>query len=317
MLDQSLLDHFVKSLNLSKKQSAGAGKFLSDFGLLQEKTKWADYYLHRETEVKDYFEDLDDETSYCKNIGHLIEDFFGIKYEASEYRLFVDSGKGSFKMVLLNNENRIKSIPVFYSKTYTENQDHVEEALNLIKYYDKINEWLIVCDLKMIGILLGIKVGNCQYPCFLCNWRQDTSRNQDKTSSKSYIRQPGIERESFLDGQFGVKGRQLVLKEKILFPPLHIKLGIFSQFIQSLGKDHPAVNYLKTRFPLSAAKIEGGILNGSQINKVMNKTDIQQHLKGKELRAWHSFMDLCHMFLGNLIFPQIIKQIIKTSNLFS
>ena len=49
-------------------------------------------------------------------------------------------------------------------------------------------------------------------------------------------------------------------------PPLHIKLGLFKQFVKSLDKNSDAFQYLQNLFPkISEAKIKAGVFIGPQI----------------------------------------------------
>ena len=52
---------------------------------------------------------------------------------------------------------------------------------------------------------------------------------------------------------------------KVLLPPLHIKLGLMKNFVKALHKNGAAFQHLFTVFPgLSAAKLEEGIFVGSE-----------------------------------------------------
>lgn len=156
LLSQEELNDFIRFFDRrgGKKAAAGTGKFLHDHGFLRRGVNWTSY-LNRETDLIDYFGEMDDGTPYCKEVKELIEDWFCYEYVSTDYRLFLDSGKGSFKCVLLHNDNLIGGIPLLYSTEMNENQDHVEAALITIGYYNECNQWLVVCDMKMVGVLLG------------------------------------------------------------------------------------------------------------------------------------------------------------------
>ena len=63
-----------------------------------------------------------------------------------------------------------------------------------------------------------------------------------------------------------IKQKPLLQSDRIHLPPLHIKLGLFKQFVKALDKDSFAFAYLAEKFPsLSKAKIKEGILIGPQI----------------------------------------------------
>ena len=66
---------------------------------------------------------------------------------------------------------------------------------------------------------------------------------------------------------------------KVLLPPLHIKLGL----MKALHKNGAAFQHLSTVFPgLSAAKLKEGIFVGPQIREVLKDTDFEELLKGME-----------------------------------
>ena len=59
-------------------------------------------------------------------------------------------------------------------------------------------------------------------------------------------------------------------RDRIILPPLHIKLGLMKQFVQALNKDGDCFNYIAKIFPgLSMEKLEAGIFDGPQIRKLM------------------------------------------------
>ena len=69
----------------------------------------------------------------------------------------------------------------------------------------------------------------------------------------------------------------LVLEEKILLPPLHIKFGLIKQFAKALDKESEAFKYLVSAFPkLSEATLKGGIFGGSQMKILMKAMSSQE-----------------------------------------
>lgn len=71
-------------------------KFFNDHDFLEKGVKWL-FYLSRDSELINYFDEVEDGTSYCNNIKDLIEDLFGVVYKPEDYRLFLDSGKVHLK----------------------------------------------------------------------------------------------------------------------------------------------------------------------------------------------------------------------------
>ncbi|XP_031637300.1 uncharacterized protein LOC116349837 [Contarinia nasturtii] len=77
--------------------------------------------------------------------------------------------------------------------------------------------------------------------------------------------------------------------EKVLLPPLHIKLGIVKNFIKALVKrnNERAFQRLQQIFRrLSKAKIKEGVLNGPDIRKLMKDDQFEQCLLEEEGVAW-------------------------------
>ena len=57
----------------------------------------------------------------------------------------------------------------------------------------------------------------------------------------------------------------LVERYKIVFPPLHIKLGIMKQFVKALEKDGVCFRYICIKFPgLCIEKLKAGVFDGPQ-----------------------------------------------------
>lgn len=155
-LNQHTFNDFCRQFIGGKKSCASVGKFFNDHGILEESVDWTSH-LQRETSLSKYFDELPDGTPFCKDVDLLIEDWFEMPYDANEYRLFMDSGKGSLKAVLLSNGGHLKSLPLLYSTTMKESQADIEKVLECVGYFK--HNWSIVCDLKMVGILLGELIG--------------------------------------------------------------------------------------------------------------------------------------------------------------
>ena len=91
---------------------------------------------------------------------------------------------------------------------------------------------------------------------------------------------------------------------KVLLPPLHIKLGLMKNFVKALPKNGVAFERLSTVLPgLSAAKLKEDIFVGPQIREVLKDPDFEELLNLKELRAWEAFKSVCSGFLGNTRVP--------------
>ncbi|XP_076248458.1 uncharacterized protein LOC143188210 [Calliopsis andreniformis] len=131
----------------------------------------------------------------------------------------------------------------------------------LIKYiqYEHHN-WKICSDLKVVGMLCGMQGGYTKYCCFLCLWDSRARDHHDR-------RQNWPERDNVTVGNDNIKYVPLVKKENIILPALHIKLGLFKNFVKALDKESQVFSYLRKLFPqLSTAKIKEGVFVGPHIN---------------------------------------------------
>ena len=129
-------------------------------------------------------------------------------------------------------------------------------ALDKFNYHSHL--WYVRTDLKVVALLRCLQLGYTKYCCFLCLW-------DSRACSKHSIEKacpPRIEEE----GQHIVVPLPLVTQNKIILPLLHIKLGLFKQFVKRLRKDSPAFEFLHECFPkLSDAKIKEVVFVGTQI----------------------------------------------------
>lgn len=90
--------------------------------------------------------------------------------------------------------------------------------------------------------------------CFICLWNTRYKGNQ-------YQKCDWEKREVFRVGTANVIHEPLVPADKVLLPPLHIKLGLFKNFVKVFSVDGPAFTTLRSTFPrLSASKVKEGIV---------------------------------------------------------
>lgn len=103
-------------------------------------------------------------------------------------------------------------------------------------------------------MLNGMQSGNTKYPCHICCW---DSRGPDQYKQKECPNRSTVHRES---KEFNVVKHPLVPFEKILLPPLHIKLGLFKNYLKFMQRgNNAAKDFLVDFFPkLSAAKLREG-----------------------------------------------------------
>ena len=92
----------------------------------------------------------------------------------------------------------------------------------------------------------------------------------------------GHNRPSSLWEREKVKWEPLIEPQKLLMPPLHIKLGLIKQFVTALDKESAAFKYLQVLFPkLFEAKVKAGIFVGPQIKKIIECDEFAKLLNRK------------------------------------
>lgn len=288
LMSQVDLDDLVRDLNLSKESAELLGSRLQERNLLAPGTTFA-WYRRREKQFVDFFT-AEDKLVYCTNVKGLITEM-GASYDPSDWRLFIDSSQRSLKAVLLHNGNVLASIPIAYSVEITETYDNMKRLLTSIKYDE--HKWLICGDLKIVAILLGQQGGYMKYPCFLCLW-------DSRADAQHYVKKDWPQRIEAVPGSYSVKYVPLVDHQKILLPPLHIKLGLMKNFVKALDKDGETFKYLVEKFPrISDAKLKAGIFVGPQIRQLLNDDQFVTKMSTVERRSWEAFRNVVHNFIGN------------------
>lgn len=297
-LNQEELNDLTRDLNLSKESAQLLGSRLREKRLLAPETTFF-WYRNREKEFRKYFT-FDEEHSlvYCNNIAGLVE-AMGIEYNPAEWRLFIDSSSRSLKAVLLNNGNKFASIPVGHSVQLSETHNSMELLLSVLNYKD--HNWQICGDLKVVGLVLGLQGGYTKYPCFLCLW-------DSRADKRHYVQRDWPSRQALEPGSHNVQSRPLVDPQKILLPPLHIKLGLMKNFVKALDKEGRGFEFLGQQFPhVSREKLKAGVLNGPQIRELMKDTRFEKCLGQSELSAWLAYKSITTNFLGNHRSPEYVK----------
>lgn len=247
------------------------------------------FYRNRGSRFAKYFA-KDDGICYCKDINGLFTEF-GQNHDPSAWRLFIDGSKYSLKAVLLHNGNKKPSIPIAHAVNMKESYNSMAVLLEKINY--RTHNWKVCSDLKVVALLTGLQTGYTKNCCFLCKW-------DSRAREHHYRRKEWPARDEHIIGENNIAQPQLVLKENIILPPLHIKLGLMKNFVKALNENDDAMSYLKTVFPrLSEAKIKEGIFVGPQIRKLMNDEEFIEKLSEDEAAAWSAFQNVVNCFLGN------------------
>ena len=109
LFTQDELNDLSRDLNLSKESAQLLGSQLQDHNLLAPGTTFY-WYHNRDEEFRKYFTwDEQHSLVYCNDVGKLVS-ASGMQYEATEWRLFLDSSVRSMKAVLLHIGNKVASV---------------------------------------------------------------------------------------------------------------------------------------------------------------------------------------------------------------
>lgn len=181
---------------------------------------------------------------FCNDIDKLFT-LFEYPHNPTEWRLFIDSSSSALKAVLLHNGNKEPTVPIAYSTTMKEDYKAMEILIEKIQY--RKYKWQVCADFKVVGILMGLQAGNTKYPCHLCLW--DSRARKEHYKKKSWPSRPkhptGEDEDpteaepttsETLEMSHNVLEKNLVDPGAITFPPLHIMLGLMTQFFKTLVK---------------------------------------------------------------------------------
>lgn len=119
-------------------------------------------------------------------------------------------------------------------------------------------------------------------------------------------------------GSKNILKKNLLSVQKILLPPLHIKLGLFKQLVKAMKtQDGQAFRYLFQKFPkLSEAKINEGVFDGPQIRALFKDENFDELMTDTERAAWQSFKEVCTSFFGNTKNPEYKKIVERMVNAY-
>ena len=143
--------------------------------------------------------------AYCQDIQGLLESMI-----VEEYLL------GVFLLILYNG-NECSPIPIGHSIHLKKKYEEIKMVLDLLKHLE--HKWIICVDLKMVNFLLGQQIGYTEYSCFLC-------LSDSRAKERHWVQREWPEHEMLTVGKHNVIHEQLVAKEKIVLPPLPIRLGL-------------------------------------------------------------------------------------------
>lgn len=286
---QAELNNLVRDLALSKKAAEVLASRLQEKNLLDSCAK-VSFFRKRDEEFVDFFSE-DKQFVYCHDIPGLLKKLGVTLYNAEQWRLFLDRSKRSLKCVLLHNGNVYAAVPVGHSVQMQEAHNDIKTIIHLLKYRE--HNWIICVDLKMVNILLGQQKGFTKFPCYLCMW-------DSRARNKHWIQKEWPVRQTLEAGMPNIVSDPIVSREKIILPPLHIKLGLMKQFVKALNIENECFQYIVSSFPaLSYEKIKAGVFDGPQIRALVRDQEFVTKMNEKEKSAWLSFKTVIQNFLGN------------------
>ena len=167
------------------------------------------------------------------------------------------------------------------------------------------HKWMICGDLKVLSMLLGQQGGYIKYPCFLCLW-------DSRVKDEHWIREQWPKRNKFTVGEKNILNESLVPPDKVILPPLHIKLGLMKQYVKSLDKGGECFKYICQKFSfLSHEKIKASVFDGPKIRQLMKNKELIETMSQEEKNGWIAFSQVVNNFLGNTKSPEY-KEIVKT-----
>ena len=290
LIGQGELNDLVRDLGLTKTKAELLGSRLQQWNLLEKGTTIS-HFRNRHAELAPFYS-KEDNVCFCTDIGGLLKELDEDEYAAEDWRLFIDSSKVSLKAVLLHNGNVKPSIPLAHAVGLSETYESMKILLKVIKYNE--HNWYICGDLKVVSLLLGMQLGYTKHMCFLCLW-------DSRDDANHYAVRDWPARSEHVPGKHNVQHEALVDPNKIFLPPLHIKLGLFKNFVKALPKDSQGFAFLQRKFKttVTPAKIAAGVFTGPQIRDVIRDLDFKQQLQPLELVAWDAFVSVVQNFLGN------------------
>lgn len=166
--------------------------------------------------------------------------------------------------------------------------------------------------------------------CFLCEWDSRCKENQYKKSDWPLRRQHII-------GKKNVQKKELVSKDRILMPPLHVKLGVVQSFVKTVNKRDAVMDVLMKLYPgltkevqqkddqgvmkkkmVPRDKLIKGVLNGPDIRKLVKSVEFDKVLVAAEKDAWNAIKKLIDGFFGkhrSTTFRDDVKEMLRNFDL--
>lgn len=271
---------------------------------------------------------------YCKDINGLLLEM-GVPNQMDKWRLWLDSCKvllhgkstNSFKIALLHIGNVFSPVPLVYSTELDEKYEHLKHIFTVINY--ETHKWVISADYKVAALLCGRCGGRPTYPCIYCEKDLLTPSldelydpmNSDCTHlMRTSFRQPAELPENKRKRAYAIKKNKSIENDtiisdpfKILFAPLHVRLGLWEQLYKKLSSE--ARDYLG-RKKLGNAYVPGTavVYNGPDIKRICKDDFFQDNIleRRNEKPAFKAFRDVSYYVLSSQTHPTMSKQALVT-----
>ena len=168
---------------------------------------------------------------------------------------------------------------------------NVKMVLNKLCYSE--HNWAICVDIKIINFLLGQQGGYTKNSCFFSYW-------DSRATSQHWVKKDWPARENLKVGDKNVINEPIVNRDRIILPPLHIKLGLMKQFLKALDKHGSCFNNIVQKFPgLSMENLKAGSFDGPQIRKFIQDQAFTSYMTAVESAAWCLYISVVRELLGN------------------
>ena len=147
-------------------------------------------------------------------------------------------------------------------------------------------------------MLLGQKGGCTKYQCFLCLW-------DSRAKNEPWYREQWLKRNEFTVREKNILNKSLAPPDKVILPPLHIKLGVIKHYVKSLDKGGECFDYICQKFLfLSHEKIKTGVFVGPKIRQLLKDNEFKKTMSPEEINDWIAFCQVINNFLGNTKSPE-------------
>ncbi|GBO31470.1 hypothetical protein AVEN_239510-1 [Araneus ventricosus] len=103
------------------------------------------------------------------------------------------------------------------------------------------HSWHIRAALKVIAVLVGLQAGYTKFFFAFCDSRTVG------TEKKHYIKKMWPKRQFLISGVKNEENEPLFASEKILLPPLHIKLDLMKNFVKAMDCGGSGFQYLRLK----------------------------------------------------------------------